>query len=80
MAAITLEAVVKSSEIVAGHTVFELTDLPELNFKKASIDSETVLPLLPVHYKYIDTKTIPPRKFAVKGEFLLKGKQITLIE
>lgn len=79
MAEITLEAVVQRSEIVAGHTVFEISDLPEMNFIKAFIDSETILPLLPVHYKYINTEKIPPRKFAVKGEFPLEGKRITLI-
>ena len=67
------------SEIVAGRTVFEIAEKTEKSFSKVAIDYGIILPLVPVHYKYINTAREPPRKYAINGELPLNGKRIKLM-
>lgn len=78
MAGNTLETTVTVSEMFFGRTVFEISDETETNFSKVSLGSDQILPLQPVHYKYIDPTAKHPRKFAVLGEYQLTGKKIFL--
>ena len=79
MAENTLETIVTTSEVIAGRTIFEIADETERSFGKVFIGQNTVLPLQPVHYKYIDPAEKHPRRFAVIGEYPLAGKTISLI-
>lgn len=79
MADKSLITTVTLCETVVGRTVFQITEETDSAFSKVIIDQNTILPLQPVHYKFIDPISKHPRSFAVIGEYDLTGKQITLV-